>query len=71
MGHIGSRRRAKRTVAGWLGTLMFLAGVPVLIQVATAETSGAAPSTASAPRDAAACPITQLCSTSLVGTAPT
>ena len=29
---------------------MFLAGVPVLIQVATAETSGAAPSTAAAPR---------------------
>jgi hypothetical protein len=68
VGHIGSRRRAKLTVAGWLGTLMFLAGVPVLIQVATAETSGAAPSTAPAPRSAAAaCTITQLCSTSFGG----
>ena len=56
MRHIGSRGRGKRTVASWLGTLMFLAGVPVLIQVATAETSGAAPSTVAGP--ALHCPLT-------------
>ena len=67
MRHIGSRGRAKRTVASWLGTLMFLAGVPVLIQVATSETSGAAPFTAAVAHSAAACPITQLCSTSFGG----